>query len=178
MESPLPSKADSLHGLRLDLLRRAIDFYLKLAYPSGEHPEAVKRRLAWPEGITAAQLLTRPPFERAGVGPGREEPIFALRLGNARYPHMKLQIQPWPNEAGFMISVNTHDQILGLGADDADSQEFRDLQAYNQQLKEVIEQAWDEAALPTFLRYLRDYIASRTEGENPLPASSGTDPQV
>lgn len=166
MESPLPSKADSLHGLRLDLLRQAIDFYLKLAYPSGEYPEPVRRRLAWPEGITAAQLLTRPPFERAGIGPGREEPIFALRLGNARYPHMKLQIQPWPNEAGFMISVNTHDQILGLGADDADSQEFRDLQAFNQQLKEVIEQAWDDAALPTFLRYLRDYIASRTEDEN------------
>lgn len=164
MEPPPSPKEDSLHGLRLDLLRQAIDCYLKLAYPTQEVPEPVQRRLVWPEGITASQLLTRPPFERAGKGPGREEPIFALRLGNARYPHMKLQIQPWPNEAGFMISVNTHDQILGLGSDAVDFEEFRELQAFNQQLKEVIEQAWDEAALPTFLRYLRDYIASRGDG--------------
>jgi hypothetical protein len=167
MESLSTQQDDSLHGLRLDILRQAIDAYLKLAYPSGEFPEPVKRRLAWPEGITAAQLLTRPPFERAGKAPGRDEPIFALRLGNSRYPHMKLQIQPWPNEAGFMISVNTHDQVLGLGSGEADSQEFRELQAFNQRLKEVIEQVWDDSGLPTFLRYLRDYIASRSEADPP-----------
>ncbi len=174
MESPFDPKDDSLHGLRLDILRQAIEAYLKLAYPSDELPEAVKRRLAWPDGITAPQLLTRPPFERAGRAPGREEPIFALRLGNARYPHMKLQIQPWPNDAKFMISVNTHDQVLGIGAADADSQEFRELQAFNQQLKESIEQAWDDAGLPTFLRYLRDYIASRSEFDNLSPSNTGT----
>ena len=38
---------------------------------------------------------------------------------------------------------------------------FRALQAENQRLKEAIEQAWDEAGLPTFLRYLRDYISQR-----------------
>ena len=27
--------------------------------------------------------------------------------------HMKLQVQPWPNAAGFLLSVNTHDQVLG-----------------------------------------------------------------
>jgi len=165
MEPPLPTKDDSLHDLRLDILRRAIDAYLNLAYPSGQLPEAVKRRLAWPDGITAVQLLTRPPFERAGKAPGREDPIFALRLGNTRYPHMKLQIQPWPNEAGFMLSVNTHDQILGLGSGEEDSEEFRQLQAFNQELKEAIEQAWDDDSLPTFLRYLRDYIANRAGSE-------------
>jgi hypothetical protein len=38
---------------------------------------------------------------------------------------------------------------------------FRELQAENQRLKESIEEAWDDARLPTFLRYLRDYIKSR-----------------
>lgn len=164
-ESPFPPNDERLQGLRLDILRQAIDCYLTLAYPSGTYPEAVKRRLDWPDGVTAPVLLTGPPFERAGKAPGRQEAIFALRLGNARYPHMKLQIQPWPNEAGFMISVNTHDQVLGLGADAVDSPEFRELQAYNQQLKEAIEQIWDDAGLPTFLRYLRDYIASRADAQ-------------
>jgi hypothetical protein len=76
---------------------------------------------------------------------------------------MKLQIQPWPNEAGFMLSVNTHDQVAGVNLSEVDAQAFRDLQAENQRLKELIEQAWDEAGLPTFLRYLRDYIESRRE---------------
>ena len=74
---------------------------------------------------------------------------------------MKLQIQPWPNDAGFMLSVNTHDQVAGVNLSEVDAQAFRDLQAENQHLKEAIEQAWDEAGLPTFLRYLRDYIESR-----------------
>ena len=89
---------------------------------------------------------------------GAEAPIFALRLGNARYPHMKLQVQPWPNAAGFLLSVNTHDQVLALDPTDADAEPFRALQASNQAVKEEIEAAWDDAGLPTFLRYLRDYI--------------------
>jgi hypothetical protein len=76
---------------------------------------------------------------------------------------MKLQVQPWPNAAGFMLSVNTHDQVAGLDLGAADVEAFRHLQAENQHLKETIEQAWDEAGLPTFLRYLRDYIQSRSE---------------
>jgi hypothetical protein len=74
---------------------------------------------------------------------------------------MKLQIQPWPNDAGFMLSVNTHDQVAGINLTETDALAFRDLQAENQRLKESIEQSWDEAGLPTFLRYLRDYIESR-----------------
>ena len=84
-----------------------------------------------------------------------------LRLGNLRYPHMKLQIQPWPNEAGFMLSVNTHDQVLAIDPASSNAQAFRDLQAENQRLKEAIEAAWDEAGLPTFLSYLRRYIEDR-----------------
>ncbi len=150
--------------LRLDLLRRAVDVYLALAYPSVEPPEVVRRRLNWDPALDAAALLSKAPFERAtkpggGVGP----PIFALRLGNERYPHMKLQTQPWPNSAGFLLSVNTHDQVLAIDPNSADADAFRALQAENQRLKEAIETAWDQAGLPTFLRYLREYIESRTE---------------
>jgi hypothetical protein len=162
-EPTLAMGNDDLRGLRLDLLRRAAEIYLELAYPSAVIPEPVERRLIWPAGDTAEQLLTGPPFERAGKAPGRSTPIYALRLGNFRYPHMKLQIQPWPNDAGFMLSVNTHDQVSGLDLNADDGEAFRGLQAENQRLKEAIEQTWDTAGLPTFLRYLRDYIKSRSE---------------
>jgi hypothetical protein len=149
--------------LRLDGLRQAAEIYLGLAYPACAVPAVVQRRLVWREGCTANELLSEPPFERAGKALGRQTPVYALRLGNHRYPHMKLQIQPWPNEAGFMLSVNTHDQVAGVSLGGSDAQAFRDLQTENQRLKEAIEQAWDEAGLPTFLRYLRDYIQSRRE---------------
>ena len=112
---------------------------------------------------------TKPPFEQPGKMPGHQGPIFALRLGNYRYPHMKMQIQPWSNSVGFMLSVNTHDQVAGLDMGAADAQAFRSLQTENQRLKEEIEQAWDEQGLPTFLRYLLDYIQSRTQhGSDPV----------
>lgn len=183
MEPTAESGPEDLSGLRLDLLRQAVEIYLGQAYPSGELPEAVRRRLVWPEGLTPDQLLIKFPFERAGKVPGRQTPIYALRLGNSRYPHMKLQIQPWPNAAGFMLSVNTHDQVAGLDLGAADAQLFRELQAENQHLKEVIEHAWDSSGLPTFLRYLRDYIQNRSHSQvasdseaRPTLEAASTDP--
>ena len=167
MEPTLAAGHDDLRGLRLDLLRSAAQIYLGLAYPAGVIPAVVERRLVWREGSAAEEVLGSPPFERAGKVHGRPDSVYALRLGNHRYPHMKLQVQPWPNLAGFMLSVNSHDQVSGLESG-ADAQAFRDLQAENQRLKEAIEEAWDDAGLPTFLRYLRDYIKSRTDDPSSL----------
>jgi hypothetical protein len=161
MEPTLATGPEDLGALRLDLLRRATDVYLGLAYPSGTIPDVVQRRLAWRVGCTADVRLTGPPFERAGKALGRSGAIYALRLGNHRYPHMKLQIQPWLNEAGFMLSVNSHDQVTGVDLSAVDALAFRELQSENQRLKEAIEETWDNAGLPTFLRYLRDYIKNR-----------------
>jgi hypothetical protein len=172
MEPLRPADPQVLHQLRIDVLRQAIAVYLATAYPTGPPPEAVRRRLEWPSDADASTLLTRPPFERAGKAGESGSAIFALRLGNTRYPHMKLQIQPWPNPAGFLLSVNTHDQVLAIDPNSADAPAFRALQAENQRLKEAIEQAWDQAGLPTFLRYLRDYLESRGDSiAAPGPAS-------
>jgi hypothetical protein len=171
MESGRPAGPHELQSLRIDILRQAVEIYLAVAYADTPPPEPVRRRLEWEPGIEPASLLTRPPFERASKAAGGAQPIFALRLGNHRYPHMKLQVQPWPNEAGFMLSVNTHDQVLSLDPNSSDAPAFRELQAENQRLKEAIETAWDRDGLPTFLNYLRRYIEDRT-GTAPAPPSS------
>lgn len=150
-----------LDRLRTDDLRRAVDIYMPMAYPDGPLPESVRRRLAWMtagDAPEASALLARPPFERAAPGRDGTGPIYALRLGNVSYPHMKLQVQGWPHAVGYMLSVNTHDQIAAIDPNSPDAEGFRALQAANQHVKEAIEQAWDRAGLPTFLRYLRDYI--------------------
>ncbi len=157
---PGADAANLIPGLPLDLLRRAIAIYLEIAYPAVEPPPAVRRRLDWAADVAASELLTSHPFECVGKTPD-DRPIFALRLGNRRYPHMKMQIQPWDGKDGFLLSVNTHDHALSLDPRAPDADAFMALQAENQSLKVAIEQAWDEAGLPTFPRYLRDYLANQ-----------------
>ncbi len=178
MEPNPNSSPDSLSGLRLDLLKKAVELYLKIAYPDSEIPASVSRRLIWPETASNAELFSKPPFERAGKSASNSEMIYALRLGNRRYPHMKLQIQPWANPEGFMLSVNTHDQVAGLDVGPADAEAFRDLQEDNQRLKERIERAWEEEGLPTFLNYLREYIETRAQGLDAGQPAQASDPNI
>jgi hypothetical protein len=145
-------------GLTVADLRRAVTTYIGLAYPSGAIPDRVAERLKWPDGIGLDELLAGPAFEKTGPADSGT-PVHALRLGNARYPHMKLQVQPWPTSVGYMLSVNTHDQLSGLPLKTPDAQQFEALQRENQRIKEAVEDAWDRQGFPTFLRYLRDLIA-------------------
>ncbi len=160
MAPPGPDESSALQALPLDLLRQAVEIYLAVAYPHGEPPPAVRRRLDWTPGLHAGELLARPPFERVGKTPNQKL-IYALRLGNARYPHMKMQIQPWDAKHGFLLSVNTHDHALALDPNAPDAEAFMALQAENHRLKLAIENAWDDAGLPTFPRYLKDYLAGQ-----------------
>jgi hypothetical protein len=161
-QPPTQPEVPDLQDLRIDVLRAAADLYMEYAYSGATPPENVRARLAWETESNARDLLSKPPFECAGRNKSTGTGIYALRLGNARYPHMKLQIQPWPNSAGFLLSVNTHDQVLAIDPAGAGMVQFRALQEENQRLKEVIEQAWDDAGLPTFLRYLRSYIEQKS----------------
>jgi hypothetical protein len=167
------SPQSEFRDLTVATLRRAVEIYLAEAYPGVAPPPAVARRLDWPEGVSLAELLGRPPFERVQPPGGEGGPIYALRLGNHRYPHMKLQVQPWPTSTGYMLSVNTHDQILGLDPEAPDAAAFLALQQENQRLKEAIEAAWDRQGFPTFLRYLREYLDAQAGGHSPPGAGRG-----
>jgi hypothetical protein len=167
MVLPGLDESNALQNLPLDQLRRAVEIYLAIAYPGVQVPPAVHRRLDWTPGLHAGELLAKPPFERVGKSAGQEKLIYALRLGNARYPHMKMQIQPWDARHGFLLSVNTHDHALALDPNAPDAEAFMALQAENHRLKIAIEQAWDDAGLPTFPRYLKDYLAGQEATTRP-----------
>ena len=172
MEPTLAGGPGDLDGLRLDLLRRAAEIYLELAYPAGAVPDAVQRRLSWRDGCPADELLSRPPFERTGKTPGCPTPVSALRLGNHRYPHMKLQIQPGPTMRASCLSVNTHDQVTGISLGSVDAQAFRDLQDENQRLKGS-DRAGVGRSRPCPPSSATSAITSRAEGRN-HPQSVGT----
>ncbi|MFO0958698.1 MAG: hypothetical protein U0800_14910 [Isosphaeraceae bacterium] len=149
--------------LGVDQLRNAVEIYLGIAYPTGEIPQAVRKRLEWAESADLETILVGRPFERVVNPQGEGVPIFALRLGNASYPNMKLQVQPWAGPSGYLLSVNSHDHVPEAAILPAELERYRSLQVENQRIKSLVEEAWDGAGLPTFNRYLKDYL-----GENPV----------
>ena len=57
------TQSPGFQDLELERLLQAVKIYLDLAYPKGNLPEPVRKRVALSEAATASDLLERPPFE-------------------------------------------------------------------------------------------------------------------
>ena len=156
-------------GLGSEGLRRAVEIYLKAAYPSGSCPRQVQHRLDWPVQGTLEEILRQKMFERTRSDTGAE--LFKLRLGNHVYPWMKLQIQAWPNSDGYLLSVDTHDRLVSPTGFFIDPPGFQEFQRKNQEIKEEIESEWDRAGLPTFCSFMRNYLEESRAGSAPGSAA-------
>jgi len=149
----------TLEEITSELLSRAVELYLAVAYADGEPSEAVRGRAEWPEGLRGADLLGDERFERVPPdAPVHEAERINLRLGNARYPHMKLGIDRVSHSAQYVLVVDTHDKHFAAMVQDSERSQYRDLLNYNARVQQHIERAWTEAGLPTFERYLRSRL--------------------
>lgn len=131
-----------LEEITLDQVRRAIDLYLEIGYRGA----AVRATLPRLEGagrlpVSAALGQLQDESDRA---PGGAH-CYALRLGNARYPFMKLQLLEVLYRGEYFFSVDTHDQMFDASGDP----ELAQLMDFNGALKKEIEAAWEGAGLPT-----------------------------
>ena len=154
---PAPAGGRDLPGDRLSRVRA----------PSGGPPaarlaaRARRRPTCWPAAVRAGRQ-----------GPGREADLRAPAGQRPLSPH---------EAAGSALgrrhglpALGQHPRpALALDPNSPDAEAFMALQAENQRLKVEIEQAWDEAGLPTFPRYLRDYLgrASRRAPSRTGPRS-------
>jgi hypothetical protein len=142
--------------LSWDMLRDAIAIYLKHAYPSGQLPEVVQKRVPLDSNRPMAELLAAAPFENYVADAPFQCTVHALRLGSVDYPHLKMEIRPFPNRAGFMFWVNTHDQYISPDAKMPDAERWREVVRRNRDLKQAVERAWAEAKLPTYAIAMRE----------------------
>ncbi len=138
-------------------VRRALRIYLEHAWPEGcgVRPKA---RIEDYENIDRLEAFFER-FERvAGGGGGLKR--YTLRLGNSRYPFMKLVVQEHLVNGEYFFSIDTHDN-LEIRPDSPDYEEWEELKGYNRELKAEIETAWDVASLPTNtdLRALMEELA-------------------
>ncbi len=132
-----------LESMTVGLLRRVIDIYREKAYGSQDVP------LPEPSGSDDDPLsVTLEMFQDETLREGDQATRrYVLRLGNPRYPFMKLVLQEHLVEGEFFFGVDTHDQMFQL--DGADADEFERLKRYNMEIKEAVEIAWGKADVPT-----------------------------
>ncbi len=148
--------------MRLDRLtpahvRRAIHLYLEQAWPA-ERPERPIVDLRKLEGSTTTEEMLAVFEKPRGQGPACEH--YSLRLGNWRYPFMKLALQEYLVRGEYFFSVDTHDD-LKISPDMPDFEGWQEIRRFNRGLKLSIEGAWEHADLPTYekLRELMEGLA-------------------
>ena len=138
----IPTTTMRLDELPLSKVRRAVDLYLEEAY-AGEEPPILPEFLRGDlDGPTSASLDDFLDESDESCGGARR---YALRLGNQRYPFMKLRLVEYLFQGEFFFTVDTHDQMF---ADQSDPELAR-LKAYNREVRCKIEASWEGAGLPT-----------------------------
>lgn len=136
---------------------RAIDVYLRCAY-EGSAPARVTALVEEVRRSPAGRFYDSPLFERDKPD---DASWYALRLGNDRYPHMKLVIEHLLSRDAWFFRADTHDSHVTVRPSDPDFQAFQSLSAYNRAVAVGIESAWTLAGLDTFLAFLRRDIDAR-----------------
>ena len=155
-------------------LRQAIDIYLRVAYPTGTLPEAVKPRLL-PWGSLPDDALIEPAWFEACMQEGRQQ--LALRLGHPGYPHMKLVLEESPDGSGYLFRADAHDRHLFASPGSPDAAGLEQVRRANAQIIEQIERNWVADGVPTFRAYLRRQVESRRRQAgliNPPPTAGGS----
>lgn len=135
-----------LDRITIGHLRRALEIYFAESYRGQEkRPPEFEGEADAP--IT--QLIEKFTDETGkqnglpkGCGAAR---CYSLRLGNSKYPFMKLKLAEHLYKDEYFFSVDTHDQMF---ADQSDPELAR-LKTWNREVKCKIEAGWEGAGLPT-----------------------------
>jgi hypothetical protein len=153
MPAPMPDPSQVM---------QAIDIYLRHAY-GDEPPVTVRSQLAvlknWGGPFFRAPVFVA---DQQGVGGGTR---YSMRLGNRNYPHMKLRIEPSPDESRYLFRCDSHDRHVCPPETSPEHGAFRDLMEKNQKVVETVEGAWAESGVPTFKSYLREDLERRRRSE-------------
>ncbi|MCX5655726.1 MAG: hypothetical protein NTY65_13895 [Planctomycetota bacterium] len=149
------------------MLEQAVRLYMEEAYGSAPVPAKVQARLAWPAGDSLRQLAAGDAFECVPADvPVDECDRIRLRLGNPKYPHMKLGVDRIPDTGDWVLAVDCHDRQLMAVVQDSERAALEAILRANNELKSRIERRWTDAGLPTFERYIRGRLAGCPRDES------------
>ena len=142
-------------------MRQAIRAYLPIAYPHGV-PDKVEVPTLEPRRNETLHDMVRRVF-RDESSVTRRDPAdhtctrLTLRLGNDRYPNMKLVLQEFVEQGEFVFGVDAHDQ-LPINPSMPGYDEWQRLRDYNAWVKHRIERRFDYLGLPTLHQIAEDLV--------------------
>jgi hypothetical protein len=142
--------------LTWEMLRDAVATYLQHAYPNGQVPDRVRKRVTFDEARPIVESLTEAPFEKYTAKAPAICTVYALRLGSSDYPNVKMEIRPFPNPFGFVFWVNTHDDFFTVHPEAPDADLWREVVSRNRDMKQAVERAWARLKLPTFISTMQE----------------------
>ena len=146
-------------------VRRAVRLYLDIAWPEDREERAFFDPASLSSAKSLPEILSS--FEHSGDSDEAACEHYVLRLGNWRYPFMKLVLEEYLVKGEYFFSVDTHDD-LHITPDMPDYDGWVEVRKFNRELKAKIEKVWREADLPTFekLRELMEGLAQLETEEN------------
>ena len=124
-------------------MRKALERYLVAAF--GEEAANKWPSIDFDACQSAKDVLAFFKDESAAQGMRK----YTLRLGNVRYPFMKLVFQELLLRDSFFFAVDTHDE-LDIKKSFPDYEKWLEIKKFNASLREQVEQAWKQAGVPTF----------------------------
>ncbi len=148
-------------------IRQAIERYVQFAY-SGQMPEPVGELLPTGDFDPAGWLMSDGVERDPSDAPLPAVRSFAVRLGNAQYPHMKMRISLPPRDRVYLFSVDSHDGFLHASAGTPDYDALEALKTHNSTIASAVTAAWEADGLMTERNYLR-YKISQARGNDTTP---------
>ena len=136
----------NLRDVSTKMLRDAVAVYVDEAF-GGVPPKRKAPDLSGIRSIEEALRLLEDESRRLAGAVGARR--WVLRLGNSRYPNMKLVLEEYLLAGEFVFSVDTHDDAATLPGD-PDGPAWREIRNWNLALKRRIEARWKKAGLPTY----------------------------
>jgi CheY-like chemotaxis protein len=135
-----------LAELTPELFKKALVLYLERAYVNMQPPP--KARIDTSGLHTSADVLALFVAEPR-PNPGAETTHhYVLRLGNSRYPHMKLALMEFLEPGEWMWAVDTHDRAP-IDPNSPDYAKWQELRLHNLRVKAEVEAAWRRNGIPT-----------------------------
>ena len=157
----------NLRDVSTKMLREAVAVYLDEAF-GGVPPKRKPPDLSGIRTIEEAIPLLEDESRRLAGAVGARR--WVLRLGNSRYPNMKLVIEEYLLAGEFVFSVDTHDDAATLPGD-PDGPAWREIRNWNLALKRRIEARWKKSRLPPYGALLETL---RRQGPSRRGAARGT----
>jgi two-component system cell cycle response regulator DivK len=150
-----------LNEMQVGLLREALTIYEREAWGAAEHETTL---IPGQDDDLMAEAI--PAFtDESCTTQGDVVHRYTLRLGNPRYPFMKLVLQEHLVQDEYFFEVDTHDQMFDVQDRGEERTRFESLKRYNMEVKSRVEWAWGEAHLPTSA-HLQGLVETRPTPRN------------